>query len=80
MRLSKQPSQLPVFQFKLAQTLGLDAIHAGGLGAPLVKRRITEAELASDLLNWHTGFGMPQKAYDLHFAVFACSQVRPYPG
>ena len=50
------------------------------LGAPLAEASITKAVLASDFLDWHTGFGLPQKTDDLLFTVFACSHIHHSPG
>ena len=72
MRLSQQALKLAVFQFEPAQPFGLRRIHAAVLGAPFVEAGITEAVLAPDFLDWHTGFGLPQAINDLLFAVFAC--------
>ena len=71
MRLGRQALELTVLQFQLAQPFGLAGVHAAVLGAPFVKRRITEAVFAPDLLDRQTGFGLPQKSDDLLFAVFA---------
>ena len=80
MRLGQQALELAVLQLQLAKPFGLADLHAGVLGALLVKRRITEAVLASDLLDRHAGFGLPQETNDLLFAVFACSHVHHSPG
>lgn len=45
------------------------------LATPLVKRRITEAELAPKFLDRRAGFGLPKKANNLLVAVFTCSHV-----
>ena len=37
----------------------VSGIHAAVLGAPLAEAAITKAVLASDFLDWHTGFGLP---------------------
>lgn len=65
MRLSQQALELAVLQFELASTLGLADLHAAVLGAPLVKRSITEAVLAPDLLGRQAGLGLPQETNDL---------------
>ncbi len=80
MRLSQQALELAVLQFELAQPFGLADLHAAVLGAPLVKRRITEAVFTADLLDRHASFGLPQETNDLLFAVFACSHVHHSPG
>ena len=70
-RRGQQPFELAVLQFQLAQPLGLSSIHAAVLGALFVEAGITETAFAPDLLDRHTGFGLPQKSDDLLFAVFA---------
>ena len=71
MRLSQQALELAILQLKLAQPLGLAGVHAAVLGAPLVKAGVTEAVLATNLFDWPARFGLPKKANDLLFAVFA---------
>ena len=71
MRLGQQSFEFAVLQLEFAQPFGLRRIHAAVLGAPFVEAGITEAVFAANLLDRHTGFGLPQKANDLLFAVFA---------
>lgn len=70
-RLGQQALELAVLQFQLAQPFGLAGVHAAVLGAPLVKAGVTEAVFATNRFDWHARFGLPQKANDLFFAVFA---------
>ena len=70
-RLGQKALELAVLKFQLAQPFGLSCIHTAVLGAPFVEAGITEAAFAPDLLDRHTGFGLPQKSNDLLFAVFA---------
>jgi hypothetical protein len=70
-RLGQQPLELSVIKFKLAQPFGLTDVQAAVLGAPIVKRRITETVITADRLNRHASLGLPEKANDLHFAEFS---------
>ena len=54
--------------------------NATVFGTPFVKAGIAEAMFASDFLDGHACFGLPQKPNDLLFAVFACSHVHHSPG
>ena len=56
---------------QLAQPFGLSGVYALVLGALFVKRRITKTVFSPDLLDRHTGLGLPQETDDLLFAVFA---------
>ena len=78
-RLGQQALELAVLQFQLAQPFGLRGVRAAVPGEPLVEAGITEAVLAPDLLDRHTGLGLPQKSNDLLLAVFACSHVHHSP-
>ena len=78
--LGQQSFEFAVLQLEFAQPFGLRRIHAAVLGAPFVEAGITEAVLAPDLLDRHTGFGLPQETDDLLFAVFACSHIHHSPG
>ena len=69
MRFGQQAIKLAVLQFEFAQPFGLSCIHAAVLGAPFIESGITKAVFAADLLDRHTGFGLPQKANDQLFAV-----------
>ena len=80
MGLGQQALEFAVLQLQLPQPFGLSGVHAAVLGSPLVKAGITEAVFAANLFDRHTGFGLPQKANDLLFAVFACSHVHHSPG
>jgi hypothetical protein len=71
--------ELAVLQLQFAQPFGLSGIHAGVLGAPFVKRRITETVFTPKFLDRHAGFDLPQ-TNDLLFAEFACSHVHHSPG
>ena len=44
-----------------------------------IETGITEAVVAADLLDWHAGFDLPQKANDLLFAEPACPHVQHCP-
>ena len=79
-RLGQQPLELAVLQFQFAQPFGFAGVHAAVLRAPFVKRRITEAVFAADLLDRHADLGLPKKTNDLFFAVFACSHVHHSQG
>ena len=70
-RLSQQPFEFAVLQLELAQPFGLGCIHTAVLGAPFVEAGVAETVFAPDLLDRHTGFGLPQETDDLLFAVFA---------
>ena len=70
-RLGQQALKLAVLQFEFAQSFGLAYVHAAVFGAPFVEAGVTEAVLAPDFLDRHACFGLPQKANDLLFAVFA---------
>ena len=54
-----------------AQAFGLAGVHTAVLGAPFVKAGVTKAMFATDFLDWHPYFGLPEKSNDLLFAVFA---------
>ena len=58
-RLGQKALELAVLQFQFAQPFGFTGVHAALLGAPFVKRRITEAVFAPDLLDRHASFGLP---------------------
>lgn len=45
-----------------------------------VEAGVTTAVLATDFLDWHARFGLPQKSNGLLFAVFAYSHVHHSPG
>jgi len=79
--LGQQPLELAVLQLqlKLEQPLGIACVHAAVLGSPFLKRRITEAEFAPDLLDRHAGLGLLQKKNDLLFTEFACSHIHHSP-
>ena len=80
MCLGQQALEFAVLQLQLAQPFGLADIHAAVLGSPFVEAGIAEAVFAAQFFNWHAGFGLPQEANDLLFAVFAGSHVRHSPG
>ena len=69
MRFGQQALKLAVLQFEFAQPFGLSCIHTAVLGAPFVKAGVAETVFAPDLLDRHTGFGLPQKASDQLLAV-----------
>ena len=58
-RLSQQALEFAVLQVQLAQPLCLTFVHAPVLGAPFVKAGVTKAIFATDLLDRHTGLGLP---------------------
>ena len=78
MRLSQQALELAILQLKLTQPFGLAGVHTDVLGAPFVEAGVTEAALAPDFLDRHTGFGLPQETGDLLFVVFAWFACPPF--
>lgn len=63
--LGQQLLALGVFRFKPAQVLSLGGLHASEFGTQLVKGHVTEAPVATNLLNRDTGLRLPEKANDL---------------
>lgn len=80
MGLGQQALEFAVLQLELLESLGFRGNRATVLGASLVERGVTKAVFAANLLDRHAGLGLPQKANDLFFAVFAGSQVHHSPG
>jgi hypothetical protein len=78
--LGQQPLELGVLGFELARALGFSDLHAAELGAPLVKRRIAEATVAAQLLDWHTGLDLLEEPDDLFLGESALLHVHHSPG
>ena len=79
-RFGHQPLELAVLDLQFPQPFGLADVPSAIFGALLVKADVVEAVFAADLLDRHTGFGLPQKANNLFFAEFACSCVHHFLG
>ena len=60
-RFGQQALEFAILQLQLAQAFGLAGIHPAVLGAPFIKAGVTKAVFAADLLDRHTGLGLPDR-------------------
>src|SRR5690606_6730698 len=75
-RLGQQLLEPRVLRFQRLQALGVGHVHAAELAPPQVERRVTEAVLAAQLLDWRASRRFLEEADDLLFGV-SLLHVRP---
>jgi hypothetical protein len=71
-------NKFTVLNFQI-EPFGLRGGHIPVFKALFLKAGATQAVFATNLFDWHTGFGLPKTAHELRFAVSAFSHAHRSP-